>query len=208
MANVKITDLTAATTPLVGTEVLEIVQGGASKKVAASAIGNSANAVPFASVAGRDRLIAYNTGDVTFAVNTPETIPFDTVGISSGITVANDGGGSPTRVTFANAGTYEIAVHGQFANADSVSHTASVWFRLNGTDIQYSATLVNVPKLADGGTTFYQVQGILQVTAAQYVEIVVAASDVDITLDFTGAITSPYNRPSVPSMLIVAQRIA
>jgi hypothetical protein len=208
MANVKITDLTAASTPLAGTEQLEIVQSGFSRKVAASAIGNSASALPFASVTGRDRLIAYNTGDVTFAVNTPETIPFDTVGISSGITVANDGGGIPTRVTFANAGTYEIAVHGQFANVDSASHTASVWFRLNGTDIQYSATLVNVPKAADGGTTFYQVQGILQVTAAQYVEIVVATSDVDVSLDFTGAITSPYNRPAVPSMLIVAQRIA
>jgi hypothetical protein len=208
MANVKITDLTAATTPLVGTEVLEIVQSGASKKATASDIGNSATAVPFASVAGRDRLIAYNTGDVTFAVNTPETIPFDTVGLSSGITVANDGGGSPTRVTFANAGTFEIAVHAQFANADSTSHTASVWFRLNGTDIAYSATLVNVPKLADGGTTFYQVQGILQVTAGQYVEVVAAVADVDVTLDFTGAITSPYNRPSIPSMLVVVQRIA
>ena len=208
MANVKITDLTAATTPLAGTELFETVQGGSSKKVAASAIGNSANALPFASVTGRDRLIAYNTGDVTFAVNTPETIPFDTVGITSGITVANDGSGSPTRITFAAAGTFEIAVHGQFANADTANHNASVWFRLNGTDITYSATLVNVPKAADGGTTFYQVQGMLQVTAGQYVEVVVAVADVDVTLDFTGAITSPYTRPAVPSMLVVAYRIA
>ena len=208
MANVKITDLTAASTPLAGTELFETVQGGSSKKVAASAIGNSANALPFASVTGRDRLIAYNTGDVTFAVNTPKTIPFDTVGITSGITVANDGGGSPTRITFAAAGTFEIAVHGQFANVDSASHTASVWFRLNGTDIAYSATLVNVPKAADGGTTFYQVQGLLQVTAGPYVEVVVAVADVDVSLDFTGAITSPYNRPSIPSMLVVAYRIA
>ena len=34
MANVKITDLTAATTPLAGTELFETVQGGSSKKVA------------------------------------------------------------------------------------------------------------------------------------------------------------------------------
>jgi len=208
MANVKITDLTAATTPLVGTEVLEIVQAGSSRKVAASAIGNSATAVPFASVVGRDHIIAYSTSDVTFAVNTPETIPFSSIGIASGISVANDGGGNPTRVTFANAGTFEVAVHAQFANVDSASHTASIWFRLDGTDIPYSATLVNVPKLADGGTTFYQVQGILQVTAGQYVEVVVAVADVDVTLDYTGATVSPYSRPEVPSMLIVAQRIA
>lgn len=35
----KITDLTAATTPLAGTEMVEIVQGGVSKKVAASYLG-------------------------------------------------------------------------------------------------------------------------------------------------------------------------
>jgi hypothetical protein len=52
MANVKITDLTAASTPLAGTELFETVQGGDSKKVAASDIGNSATAVPFLSLAG------------------------------------------------------------------------------------------------------------------------------------------------------------
>ena len=38
MANVKIPDLTAASTPLAGTELLEIVQSSNSRKVAASDI--------------------------------------------------------------------------------------------------------------------------------------------------------------------------
>ena len=41
MANVKITDLSAATVPLAGTELFEVVQSGTSKKVAASAIANT-----------------------------------------------------------------------------------------------------------------------------------------------------------------------
>jgi hypothetical protein len=208
MANVKITDLTAASTPLAGTELFEVVQSGNSRKVAASAIGNSANALPFASVTGRDHLIAYNTADVTFTADTPTTIEFDTVGITSGITVANDGVGSPTRITFANAGTYEIAVHAQFDNSDSSNRIADIWFRLNGTDIAFSTSEISVPKVADGGTTFFQVQGIIVVTAGQYVETVVRVSNAAVTLDFTAAITSPYNRPSIPSMLVVAQRIA
>ncbi len=65
MADVKITDLALATTPLAGTEVLEIVQGGASKQVAASAIGNSANALPYASMTGRAYLSAYSAIDQT-----------------------------------------------------------------------------------------------------------------------------------------------
>lgn len=208
MPNVKITDLTAATTPLAGTELFETVQGGLSKRVAASAIANSATAVPYTSVAGRAYLIAYKSADMAFAVNTPATVAFDTTGIASGISVANDGGGNPTRVTFAAAGTYEIAVHAQFENADSANHVADIWFRLNGSDIPFSNTRISVPKVADGGVTFYQVQGILQVTAGQYVEIVAATGDVDVSLAYTAAITSPFNRPSTPAMLIVAQRIA
>ena len=208
MANVKISALGAATVPLGGTELLEVVQGGTSKRVAASAVGNSATAVPFTSVAGRAHCIAYNSTDVAFAANTPTVIEFDTAGIEVGITVENNPGGDPTRVTFAAAGTYEIAVHAQFANVDSADHTASAWFRLNGTDIAFSATELVVPKAADGGAAFYQVQGILVATAGQYVEFVVAVEDADVSLAHSAAITSPYNRPSIPSALIVVQRIA
>lgn len=41
MAEVKISDLTSATTPLAGTEVVPIVQGGVTKKVAVSNFGGS-----------------------------------------------------------------------------------------------------------------------------------------------------------------------
>lgn len=43
MAEVKISDLTSATTPLAGTEVVPIVQGGVTKKVAVSNIGGSSS---------------------------------------------------------------------------------------------------------------------------------------------------------------------
>ena len=45
MATVKITDLAAATTPLAGTELFEVVQSGTSKKVAATAIAAAATNV-------------------------------------------------------------------------------------------------------------------------------------------------------------------
>lgn len=54
----KISELTAATTPLAGTELVEIVQGGTSKKVAASYLGGSAS--------GREKL----TADRTYYVRT------------------------------------------------------------------------------------------------------------------------------------------
>lgn len=197
MANIKISALPAATTPLAGSELFEVVQSGASRSVSASSIA-----------ATRAHCIAYNSADVTFAANTPTVIEFDTAGIEVGITVENNGSGDPTRITFAQAGTYEISVHAQFDNSDSSNRIADIWFRLNGTDIPFSASEISVPKVADGGTTFFQVQGITSVTAGQYIEVVVAVSNVAVTLDYTAAITSPYNRPSIPSALIVAQRIA
>ena len=207
MANVKITDLTAASTPLAGTELFETVQGGTSKKVAASDIGNSANAVPFLSLAGRAYISANSTTDQTgdvaaaTAIKLENTITSPTVGI----TIANDGSGNPTRITFAAAGTYMIAPSIQFKNTDSDDHDATVWFRKNGTDIANSATIVNIPKTGDGGATFFQVVVYETVTAAQYIEIMWLPEDIAVTLDFiaAGAIA-----PAIPSVILAAERIA
>lgn len=205
MANVKITDLTAATTPLVGTEVLEIVQGGASKKATASDIGNSATAVPYASLAGRAYISANSTTDQTGSVSAATSVRLANTVFSSGISIANDGGGNPTRVTFAVAGTYMIAPSIQFRNTDTSDHDATFWFRKNGTDIANSASVVNVPKAADGGAVFSQIMFYEQVTAGQYIEIMWLPENAAVTLDFiaAGAIA-----PAVPSVILVAERIA
>lgn len=205
MANVKITDLTAASTPLVGTEVLEIVQAGTSKKVAASDIGNSANALPYASLAGRAYISANSTTDQTGSVSAATAIRMANTTFSSGISITNDGGGNPTRITFAVAGTYMIAPSIQFANSDSTDHDATVWFRKNGVNVPDSATVVNIPKAADGGSGYFQIVHYEQVTAGQYVEIMWLPENVGVTLNYTaaGAIA-----PAVPSVLVASERIA
>ena len=207
MANVKITDLTAATTPLAGTELFETVQSGDSKKVAASAIGNSATAVPFLSLAGRAYISAYSNTDQTGSVSVATAVKIENIVTSPtvGITIANDGSGNPTRITFAAAGTYSLSPSFQFKNTDSADHDATFWFRKNGTDITNSASIVNVPKAADGGATLAQIVFYETVTAAQYIEIMWLPENVAVTLDFiaAGAIA-----PAIPSVILVAERIA
>jgi hypothetical protein len=207
MANVKITDLTAATTPLAGTELFETVQSGDSKKVAASAIGNSATAVPFLSLAGRAYISAYSNTDQTGSVSAATAVKIENIVTSPtvGITIANDGSGNPTRITFAAAGTYSLSPSFQFKNTDTNDHDATFWFRKNGTDIANSASIVNIPKAADGGATFAQIVFYETVTAAQYIEIMWLPENVAVTLDFiaAGAIA-----PAVPSVILVAERIA
>jgi hypothetical protein len=205
MANVKITDLTAATTPLAGTELFETVQGGSSKKVAASAIGNSNTAVPFLSLAGRAYISAYSNTDQTGSVSAATAVKIENTDFSAGISIANDGSGNPTRITFAAAGTYALAPSIQFKNTDTNDHDATFWFRLNGTNIANSASVVNIPKAADGGAMFAQIVIYEQVTAAQYIEIMWLPENVAVTLDFTaaGAIA-----PAIPSVILAAERIA
>lgn len=205
MANVKITDLTAATTPLAGTELFEVVQASTSRKVAASAIGNSATAVPFLSLAGRAYISAYSNTDQTGSVSVATAVKIENTDFSAGISIANDGSGNLTRITFAAAGTYMLAPSIQFKNTDTNDHDATFWFRLNGTNIANSASVVNIPKAADGGATFAQIVIYEQVTAAQYIEIMWLPENVAVTLDFTaaGAIA-----PAIPSVILAAERIA
>lgn len=205
MANVKITDLTAASTPLAGTELFETVQGGSSKQVAAADIGNSATAMPFLSLAGRANISAFSNTDQTGSISAATAIKLENVVFSAGISIANDGGGNPTRITFAAAGTYSLAPSIQFKNTDTNDHDATFWFRKNGTNIDDSARIVHVPKTGDGGTLFAQIVFYEAVTAGQFIEIMWLPENVDVTVDFlaAGAIA-----PAVPSVILAAERIA
>jgi hypothetical protein len=231
MANVKIPDLTAASTPLAGTEQLEIVQSSFSRKVAASDIaatatnvrtvatggtgaatltgyvkGNGTSAmtasatVPFADLAGRAFVQPLSTQDQTGNIAAATAVTFNTDLTGTGISVV-----ASTQITFAVAGTYMLAPSIQFKNTDAADHDATVWFRKNGSNIANSATVVNVPKAADGGATVFSLSFFDTVTAGQYIEIMWLPEDVDVTIDFTavGAIA-----PAIPSIICPVMRIA
>jgi hypothetical protein len=236
MADVKISGLPAATTPLVGTELLELVQAGASKKVAASDVaatatnvrtvptggtgastltgyvkGNGASAmtaaatIPFADVAGRAYISAYDVNDQTGNTLAATAVRIGTTGFGAGITVALDGSSNPTRITFAAAGTYMLAPSIQFKNTDTNDHDATIWFRKDGANIANSATIMNIPRAADGGAAFFQIVFYEQVTAGQYIEVMWLPENAAVTLDYiaAGAIA-----PAIPSVILVAERIA
>jgi hypothetical protein len=231
LANVKITDLTAASTPLAGTELLEIVQGGASRKVAASDIAASASnvrtvatggtgastltgyvkgngtsaftaaaTVPFADLAGRAFAQPTSSADQTGNVSAATAVTFNTDLTGTGISVV-----ASTQITFTAAGTYMLAPSIQFKNTDSNDHDATVWFRKNGTNIANSATIVNIPKAADGGAAIFSLSFFDTVTAGQYIEIMWLPENIGVTIDFiaAGAIA-----PAVPSIICPVTRIA
>lgn len=236
MANVKISELTAATTPLAGTELLEIVQSSNSRKVAASDIaatatnvrtvatggtgaatltgyvkGNGTSAmtasatIPYADLAGRAYISAYDTNDQTGSVSAATAVKMGTTAFNSGITIVNDGSGNATEITFTAAGTYSVAASIQFKNSDTNDHDVTVWFRKNGSNIANSATILTVPKAADGGVAFFQIVVYEQVLAGEDMQIMWLPENAAVTIDYTaaGAIA-----PAIPSVITVAERIA
>ncbi len=231
MANVKITDLTAASTPLAGTELLEIVQGGASRKVAASDIAASASnvrtvatggtgastltgyvkgngtsamtaaaTVPFLDLAGRAFAQPTSTADQTGNVSAATAVTFNTDLTGTGISVV-----ASTQITFTAAGTYMLAPSIQFANSTAADHDVTVWFRKNGTNIANSATIVNIPKAADGGAAIFSLSFFDTVTAGQYIEIMWLPENVAVTVD---AIVAGAIAPAIPSIICPVMRIA
>lgn len=159
--------------------------------------------VAFDNVTGRAHGIFYDLGDQTFTAATPTTVTFDTTGLATGVSVVSN-----TRITFAAAGVYEIASRLQFLNTVNTDYVVDVWFRLNGADIPYSASELVAPKSSEGGVVSHAITGILQVTAGQYLEVVVSVADAGVQLNHVAAQTVPYTRPDVPSAILVANRIA
>lgn len=198
MATKKISELTAASTPLTGAELMELSQlsGGVYGSVKATSSDVAYAGAKYGSF--------YDTTDQTGSTSTATAVKFGQNDINGhGISVVTNGS-ALTRVTYAAAGTYMIAPNLQFKNTDTSNHNVTVWLRKNGTDVANSATIINVPKTADGGLSFFQIVFYMSLAANDYVEIMWLPDNVTVTVDYTaaGAIA-----PAVPSAILVSERI-
>jgi hypothetical protein len=230
MANIKITDLTAATA-LGGTELFECVQSSSSVKASAQQIktyvGDSLNitggvlgSVTITNGVGNFSSLAITTGAIPFntitnisvgqfeshidqtatSANVAYVVQMNNAAdFNSGITIA-----SSTNVTVAATGIYCVNASMQFANADSTNHTSTFWLRKNGTNIPNSASIISVPKVADGGKTLGQLTILDSLTVSSYIQLVWSVSNINVTLDYSSATATA---PEVPSVIFNIQRI-
>jgi hypothetical protein len=138
------------------------------------------------------------------AINTAYAMIFGTNVINNkGITIANNGSGNPTRITFANAGTYNIQFSAQLDSVTGSTQTAQIWFAKNGVADSYSSTIITVQ-----GTTAETVAAWnywVTVTAGQYYEIFWAADNTGVKLT-SAAPTGVY--PGVPSVILTVNQVA
>jgi len=231
MANVKITDLSAGTA-LGGTELFEAVQSSTSVKISATQVKNFANdSVSIVGGTISSVTISNTTGSFNSITISAGTVPFNTItnraiaqfeshvdqtatsanvaytanmnnaaSFNTGITIA-----SSTNVTVAAAGIYSINTSIQFANTDSTNHASTFWFRKNGTNIPNSASVISVPKVADGGKTLAQITIFESMSISDYVQLIWSVSNTNVLLDYSSA---SGVIPEIPSIIFNMQRIA
>jgi len=134
----------------------------------------------------------------TFTANTPKVLAIADEEKAYSMSLASN------QITVDYAGCYDIDVMARFENPLSQIHNAYVWFRVNGTDVPHSCQSVTIPDKQGSvnGAALVYIKHPLDLVADDYVEIVAAVDDANVTLTKEDAIASPYTRPAVPSLTI------
>ena len=138
-----------------------------------------------------------SSADQTAVVNTATVMTFNVTDYSNAVSVVSN-----SRITVTTAGIYDLQWSGQFENTDTQLHDASVWIRLNGTDVVGSNSLISVPNKHGGvdGHTVAAWNYVVELQANQYVELWWSTDDVQVSLQAYAAGTGP-TRPTTASVI-------
>lgn len=138
------------------------------------------------------------TTDVSFTINTPTQITFDQSDYLSGCT---NSGLDGIAVEFEGIYNYQFSV--QLKNTDTQIHSAWIWLRKNGVDVAGTGSKFDVTS-SHGGTPGFVIAAcnfFVELAAGDTVEMWAAVDDVAVTFDATGASTSPFAIPAIPSVV-------
>ena len=135
---------------------------------------------------------------------TGQVMTFNTTDIGGhGVSVV-----SSSRMTVANAGTYNFQWSGQFKSTSASLEDVYVWLRINGTDVTGSTGLISVPSKHAGldGHTIAAWNYLLNLNANDYVELVWGGGSTALSIATYAAGASP-TRPSTASLIATFQQV-
>ena len=140
-----------------------------------------------------------NTGQTAASVANAYAITLDVSEFPDGISIA-----SSSRITFAQAGIYNIAYSIQLKNTHNDLETVDIWLRKDGTDIADSNTRFAIAARKSTGDPSYLVAVtpiMVDITAAnQYVEIMWRVSNTAVSIEhFPAVVASPGVTPDIPA---------
>jgi hypothetical protein len=133
-----------------------------------------------------------------FSTTNSVTLAFDATIAASGISIVNS-----DRITFAEAGTYNLQLNAQAYNSNSQDQTCNIWLRKGTVDVPGSNRQTT---LVGGGYLSLTWDASVSVSAGQYAQIVFSASNTGVSLSALGSGVSPA-RPTAFSVLLTVTRV-
>lgn len=133
------------------------------------------------------------TDQTPSAANTADAVTWSSSLIASGISI-----GTPaSRIVAANAGLYNFSASFQLTSGSASVKNVWLWYRKNGTDIANSALITSM----DSGTAIRAPSRslLISLSAGDYVEVMWASDDTNVTLD---AIAATAFAPTAPAALL------
>ena len=157
-----------------------------------------ADAAPYGQFTNNSDQTAPSTG-------TTAVVEFDTTEIASGVYLDDD-----TKIYVRNDGIYNVQFSLQLANYANSQEYADVWFRVNGNDVDRSASRFEMNQRKSTGVPTHligTVNTFLDLEAGDYIEIAGAVSSTDVKLEHYAA-DGVIPRPAIPAVILTVQYIA
>lgn len=134
---------------------------------------------------------------VPSAINTANAVTWTSPLIANGVSI----GAPASRIVTANAGLYKFSASFQLTSGSASVKNVWLWFRKNGVDIPDTALVTSM----DSGTAIRAPSRslIISLAAGDYVELMWAANDVNVTLD---AIAATAFAPGAPAAILNVQQ--
>ena len=135
-----------------------------------------------------------NADQALTAVNVAQPVRFNQTYLDNGMLI---NGATTSEITMTYSGVYNFQFNAILRSSSASSKIAYIWIRRSGTDIGYSAREYLIS--GSGGILEINWNFNIDMQAGQYIEIMWAGDDTNMTLDAI-APTSPH--PGVPSAVI------
>ena len=126
--------------------------------------------------------------------NTAYALQFENTYLGEAISIA---GGSNTQITPTYSGVYNFELSVEITSASASAKTLDFWVRRSGVDIANTAREHIIS--GSGGVDDFEYSFTIDVQAGQYIELMWATDDTNVTIDYQAA-SSP--RPAIPSTLV------
>lgn len=194
MADTKISAMPSAST-LTGAELVPLVQGGVNVQATLDDVKTFVNKAYGAWHSSQTQTASTTTGTA---------ITYNVQDVTDSVTLV-----SGSRITVPVTGIYNLQFSAQLKNTDNAQNIATIWVKVNGTDVGATSTNVTVPSRKTNNIYGYGVAAwnfFLNMNAGDYVELYWLVESTLVTMEALPASVTP-SYPSIPSVIVTIAQV-